>query len=159
MGLSNMTLAEVRDLAVQFVTREATVHAVNGVSFTVEPGKVLCILGESGSGKSVTLRALMRLLPPRRTRIEGEVRIDGHDVLALPPRALRALRGGLVAMIFQEPMTALDPVYTGGQQISESVRRHTGCGSHVARDRALELLELVRIPSPERRLDAYPHEL
>jgi peptide/nickel transport system ATP-binding protein len=144
---------------VRFVTREATVHAVNGVSFAVQPGEVLCILGESGSGKSVTLRALMRLLPPRRTRIEGEVRIDGRDVLAMRPQALRDLRGGLAAMIFQEPMTALDPVYTVGQQIGEAVRRHTGCGSHAARERALELLELVRIPSAERRLDAYPHEL
>jgi peptide/nickel transport system ATP-binding protein len=149
----------VRDLRVRFVTREATVHAVNGVSFTVQPGEVLCILGESGSGKSVTLRALMRLLPPRRTRIEGEVRIDGQDVLAMRPQALRDLRGGMAAMIFQEPMTALDPVYTVGQQIGEAVRRHTGCGSRAARERALELLELVRIPSPERRLDAYPHEL
>jgi peptide/nickel transport system ATP-binding protein len=159
MGRSEMTLAEVRDLSVRFVTREATVHAVNGVSFTVEPGKVLCILGESGSGKSVTLRALMRLLPPRRTRIEGEVLIDGQNVLAMSPRALRDLRGGLVAMIFQEPMTALDPVYTIGRQIGEAVRRHTGVGPNVARQRALELLELVRIPSPERRLGAYPHEL
>jgi peptide/nickel transport system ATP-binding protein len=149
----------VRDLTVRFVTREATVHAVNGVSFTVEPGKVLCILGESGSGKSVTLRALMRLLPPRRTRIEGDVRIGGQDVLAMPARDLRDLRGGLVGMIFQEPMTALDPVYTIGRQIGEAVRRHTGCGPNVARERALELLELVRIPSPARRLDAYPHEL
>jgi peptide/nickel transport system ATP-binding protein len=154
-----MTLTEVRDLRVRFVTREATVHAVNGVSFTVQPGEVLCILGESGSGKSVTLRALMRLLPPRSTRIEGEVRIDGRDVLAMRPQALRDLRGGLAAMIFQEPMTALDPVYTIGQQIGEAVRRHTRCGSHMARERALELLELVRIPSPERRLAAYPHEL
>jgi peptide/nickel transport system ATP-binding protein len=154
-----MALAEVRDLTVRFVTREATVHAVNGVSFSVQPGEVLCILGESGSGKSVTLRALMRLLPPRRTRIEGEVRIEGQDVLAMPPRALRDLRGGLVAMIFQEPMTALDPVYTIGRQIGEVVRRHARCGPHAARERALELLELVRIPSPERRLDAYPHEL
>jgi peptide/nickel transport system ATP-binding protein len=120
---------------------------------------VLCILGESGSGKSVTLRALMRLLPPRRTQIAGEVNIDGRDVLAMPPRALRDLRGGLVAMIFQEPMTALDPVYTIGRQIGEAVRRHTGWGAHAARERALELLELARIPSPEGRLNAYPHEL
>src|SRR5437868_1562086 len=154
-----MALTEVRDLRVRFVTRETTVHAVNGVSFTVQPGEVLCILGESGSGKSVTLRALMRLLPPRSTRIEGEVRFEGQDVLAMRPRALRDLRGGLAAMIFQEPMTALDPVYTVGQQIGEAVRRHTGCGSRAARVRALELLELVRIPSPDRRLDAYPHEL
>ncbi|MGA8756433.1 MAG: ABC transporter ATP-binding protein [Stellaceae bacterium] len=152
-------LAEVDDLNVRFVTREATVHAVNGVSFKVQAGEVLCILGESGSGKSVTLRALMRLLPPRRTRIEGAIRVEGHDVLAMRPRALRDLRGGLVSMIFQEPMTALDPVYTVGRQIGETVRRHTGCNRSAARQRALELLELVRIPSAERRLDAYPHEL
>ncbi len=152
-------LAEVEELNVRFVTREATVHAVNGVSFTVQAGEVLCILGESGSGKSVTLRALMRLLPPRRTRIDGAIRVDGHDVLAMRPRALRDLRGGLVSMIFQEPMTALDPVYTIGRQIGETVRRHTGCDRAAARRRALELLELVRIPSAERRLDAYPHEL
>ncbi len=152
-------LAEIRDLRVRFVSREASVHAVNGVSFTVNPSEVLCILGESGSGKSVTLRALMRLLPPRRTRIEGVVRVCGEDVLALPQHRLRDLRGGLVSMIFQEPMTALDPVYTIGQQIGEIVRRHTGASRAAARIRALELLEMVRIPSAERRLDAYPHEL
>ena len=152
-------LAEVSDLAVRFVAREATVHAVNGVSFHVQPGEVLCILGESGCGKTVTLRALMRLLPPRRTQITGRVRVDGHDVLAMPARALRDMRGGLVAMIFQEPMTALDPVYTIGRQIGETVRRHIGCDRRAARARALELLELVRIPSADRRLDAYPHEL
>ena len=152
-------LAEIRDLSVRFVSREATVHAVNGVSFSVRPGEVLCILGESGSGKSVTLRALMRLLPPRRTRIEGSVRVGGEDVLAMPARELRDLRGGLVSMIFQEPMTALDPVYTVGQQIGETLRRHTGISRAAARARALELLELVRIPSPERRLDSYPQEL
>jgi len=152
-------LAEVRDLTVRFSSREATVHAVNGVSFTVQPGEVLCILGESGSGKSVTLRALMRLLPPRRTQIGGMVRVDGQDVLAMSSRELRDFRGGLVAMVFQEPMTALDPVYTVGQQIGETVRRHLGCDRRAARARALELLELVRIPSPDRRLDAYPHEL
>src|SRR3954451_13508476 len=152
-------LAEVSDLRVRFVGREATVHAVNGVSFTVKPGEVLCILGESGSGKSVTLRALMRLLPPRRTRIEGNVRVCGEDVLSMPQAQLRDLRGGLVSMIFQEPMTALDPVYTIGQQIGEIVRRHTGASRAAARARALELLDMVRIPSAERRLDAYPHEL
>jgi len=156
---SGSPLAEVSGLTVRFVAREATVHAVNGVSFRVQPGEVLCILGESGSGKTVTLRALMRLLPPRRTQITGDVRVDGHDVLAMPSRELRDLRGGLVAMIFQEPMTALDPVYTVGRQIGETVRRHTGFDRRAARERALELLELVRIPSAERRLDAYPHEL
>ena len=124
---NDRALVEVNDLTVRFVTREATVHAVNGVSFSVRPGEVLCILGESGSGKSVTLRAMMRLLPPRRARIDGAIRIDGQDVLALDKRGLRDLRGGLVSMIFQEPMTALDPVYTIGTQIAETVMRHKGC--------------------------------
>src|SRR6202011_1560670 len=140
-------LAEVHDLNVRFVTREATVHAVNGASFSVQPGEVLCILGESGSGKTVTLRALMRRLPPRRPRIEGGVRVDGQDVLAMPSRALRDLRGGLVSMIFQEPMTALDPVYTIGAQIIETIARHKGVSRSAARARALE------------RLENYPHEL
>ncbi len=152
-------LVEVNDLHVRFVTREATVHAVNGVSFTARRGEVLCILGESGSGKTVTLRTLLRLLPPRATRIEGQVLVDGRDVLAMPARELRDLRGGLAAMVFQEPMTALDPVYTVGQQIGETVRRHTGCDRRAARARALELLDLVRVPSAARRLDSYPHEL
>ena len=151
-------LVEVTDLTVRFISPEAKVHAVNGVSFSVRPGEVLCILGESGSGKSVTLRAMMRLLP-RRACIEGTIRIDGQDVLALDGRALRDLRGGLVSMIFQEPMTALDPVYTIGTQIAETVMRHKGCSRSVARARALELLELVKIPEAERRLAAYPHEL
>jgi len=152
-------LVEVEDLTVRFVSRDATVHAVNGVSFSVRPGEVLCILGESGSGKSVTLRALMRLLPENRAKISGRISIDGQDVLAMDSKRLRALRGGLVSMIFQEPMTALDPVYTVASQIIETIRHHRG-GSHAeARARALELFELVKIPSPERRLDAYPHEL
>ena len=152
-------LVEVSDLAVRFVTRETTVHAVNGVSFNVCPGEVLCILGESGSGKSVTLRAMMRLLPERSARIEGAIRIDAQNVLALDKRRLRELRGGLVSMIFQEPMTALDPVYTIGAQIAETVTRHKGRSRSAARARALELLELVKIPEAERRLDNYPHEL
>jgi peptide/nickel transport system ATP-binding protein len=152
-------LVEVDDLTVRFVTRDATVHAVNGVSFSVQPGEVLCILGESGSGKSVTLRAMMRLLPPKRTQIGGAIRIDGQDVLALDKRGLRELRGGLVSMIFQEPMTALDPVYTIGTQIAETVLRHKGGSRSGARARALELLELVKIPEAKRRLANYPHEL
>jgi peptide/nickel transport system ATP-binding protein len=157
-GDAGSLLVEVSDLNVTFVSREAMVHAVNNVSFSARRGEVLCILGESGSGKSVTLRTLMRLLP-RQARVEGGVRINGKDVLAMGARELRDLRGGLVAMIFQEPMTALDPVYTVGQQIGEMVRRHTGCDRKAARARALELLELVGVPSAERRLDAYPHEL
>ncbi|MDW8444218.1 MAG: ABC transporter ATP-binding protein [Acetobacteraceae bacterium] len=152
-------LAEVRDLTVRFVSRDATVHAVNGVSFSLAPGEVLVILGESGSGKSVTLRALMRLLPPKRAVIEGSVRIAGHDVLALSPAALEEFRGGVVSMIFQEPMTALDPVFTIGTQIAETIIRHEGVSRAEADARALELLELVQIPSAKRRLAAYPHEL
>jgi peptide/nickel transport system ATP-binding protein len=158
MDGTDLPLVEVNGLSVKFVSREATVHAVNRVSFAARRGEVLCILGESGSGKSVTLRTLMRLLP-RQAKVEGDVRVNGADVLAMRARELRDLRGGLVAMVFQEPMTALDPVYTVGQQIGETVRRHTGCDRKAARARALELLELVRIPSAERRLDAYPHEL
>ena len=152
-------LVEVEDLTVRFVTREATVHAVNGVTFNVKPGEVLCILGESGSGKSVTLRALMRLLPPRRTEISGMMKVDGQDVLSLDGAGLRRLRGGLVSMIFQEPMTALDPVYTIGRQITETIIRHKGGTHAAARAHALDLLELVKIPSAARRLDNYPHEL
>ena len=151
-------LVEVSGLSVKFVSREATVHAVNEVSFQARRGEVLCILGESGSGKSVTLRTLMRLLP-RQARIDGHVSVDGKNVLTMGGRELADLRGRLVSMVFQEPMTALDPVYTVGQQIGETVRRHTGCDKSAARARALELLELVRVPSAERRLDAYPHEL
>jgi peptide/nickel transport system ATP-binding protein len=157
-GDANPPLVQVTDLSVKFVSREATVYAVNQVSFTARRGEVLCILGESGSGKSVTLRTLIRLLP-RQAQVEGDVRVNGQDVLAMPSGELRALRGGLVSMIFQEPMTALDPVYSVGQQIGEMVRRHTGCDRKAARSRALELLELVGIPSAQRRLDAYPHEL
>lgn len=151
-------LLEVEDLSVSFVSREATVTAVNGATFSLRPGEVLCLLGESGSGKSVTLRALMRLLPDR-ARVAGRVHVSGQDVLALQGRALRDFRGGSVAMIFQEPMTALDPVYTIGQHLTEAIRRHTDLNRVQARARALSLLQLVRIPSPERRLDAYPHEL
>jgi peptide/nickel transport system ATP-binding protein len=153
------TLVAVRDLSVRFVSKEVTVHAVNGVSFDLAAGEVLVILGESGSGKSVTLRALMRLLPPRKAVIEGAIRIAGHEVLALPPRALEDFRGGVVSMIFQEPMTALDPVFTIGTQIAETIIRHEGVSRAEADRRALELLELVQIPSAKRRLANYPHEL
>ena len=158
-SLSPAPLLDVTNLSVDFVTREATVHAVSGVTFNLKPGEVLCLLGESGSGKSVTLRALMRLLPSNRARIAGRVTLGGQDVLALEGDALRSFRGGSVAMIFQEPMTALDPVYTIGQHLIETIRRHKGGTRKQARSRALELLELVKIPSPERRIDAYPHEL
>jgi len=135
------------------------VHAVNGVTLSLEPGKVLGILGESGSGKSVTLKTLLRLLPESRTDIGGTVMVDGMDVLALGPQQLADYRGRVTSMIFQDPMLALDPVYTVGEQIAEAIMRHERIGLREAMQRALELLQLVRIPSPERRLKAYPHEM
>jgi peptide/nickel transport system ATP-binding protein len=152
-------LVEVEDLHVAFVSKDATVHAVNGISFGLGRGEVLCILGESGSGKSVTLRALLRLLPERRTRLSGKVRVAGHDIMSLSASSLSRIRGEAVSMIFQEPMTALDPVFTIGQQIAETVIRHERVSREAADKRALELLELVQIPSAKRRLGAYPHEL
>ena len=152
-------LMEIVDLSVEFVGDGAPVQALNGVSLSLDPGQVLCIIGESGSGKSVTLRALLRLLPERRARISGAISFAGRDILAMPLPALRALRGREMAMVFQEPMTALDPVYTIGAQIAETVRRHMGAGAADARARALEMLERVGVPSAARRLDAYPHEL
>jgi len=159
MSVASDPLLSIQDLHVTFVTRERTVHAVNGVSFDLHRGEVLSILGESGSGKSVTLRAVQRLLPERRTRIGGRITVDGEDVLAMRQSRLRALRGGEVSMIFQEPATSFDPVYTVGQQIVEAVVKHKGVSRDRARQRALELLELVRIPSAAQRLDNYPHEM
>ena len=152
-------LAEVRDLRVAFTGGARPVHAVNGVDFDLAAGEVMGVLGESGSGKSVTLRALLRILPPRRTRVQGSIRVAGKDVLALQGRELVDYRGGVASMIFQEPMLAFDPVFTVGDQIIETVTRHTGVDRAAARRRALDMLDRVRIPSPARRLDAYPHEL
>ncbi len=151
-------LVEVRNLRVRFAGTPP-VHAVNDVSFQLAPGEVLGILGESGSGKSVTLKTLLRLLPEHKTRIEGTIRVEGRDVLALSGRELADHRGGVVSMIFQDPGLALDPVYTIGRQIAETVVRHEGVTMAEGRARALEMLERVRIPSPKRRLETYPHEM
>src|ERR1700754_3460577 len=151
-------LVEIRDLNVRF-TGERTAFAVNGVNLTLGQGEVLGLLGESGSGKSVTLRALMRLLPKKRSIITGQVNVAGRDVLTLNDDELSSFRGQTVSMIFQEPALALDPVYTIGQQIAESVMRHEGKSHKDAMARALEMLDVVRIPSAKRRLDAYPHEM
>jgi peptide/nickel transport system ATP-binding protein len=151
-------LVDVHDLSLRLVSRDMDLTLLHGVSFTLQQGEVLCLVGESGSGKSVTLRSLIRLLPPA-ARIGGEVRIAGIDVGALTPRGLLGIRGSLVSMIFQEPATALDPTFTIGQQIGENVRVHEHVSRTVARRRALDLLELVQVPSAARRLDAYPHEL
>jgi peptide/nickel transport system ATP-binding protein len=156
---SAMPMVSLRDLTVTFTGGRAPVQAVNGVSLDVARGEVVALIGESGSGKSVTLRTLLRLHPPRRTRLGGQVRVGDQDVLAMTERQLADFRGKVVSMIFQEPLLALDPVYTVGQQIVESIRRHEPVDEATARKRALELFERVRIPSPERRLAAYPHEM
>lgn len=152
-------LVSIRNLEVAFQAGAKTVQALSGVSLDVARGEAVALIGESGSGKSVTLRALMRLHPPRRTRMRGEMIVDGRDVLGMNARELAAMRGPVVSMVFQEPLLALDPVYTLGRQIEEMVRRHTGKSAAEARARALSLFERVRIPSPERRLQAYPHEM
>jgi peptide/nickel transport system ATP-binding protein len=151
-------LVQVRDLMVRFRGAQ-TVHAVNGVSFDLAPGEVLGILGESGSGKSVTLKSLLRLLPEKRTDISGAIEVDGQNVLSLKGRPLADYRGGVCSMIFQDPALALDPVYTIGRQIAETVVRHDGVSMRDGERRALEMLELVRIPSAARRLKTYPHEM
>jgi peptide/nickel transport system ATP-binding protein len=151
-------LVEIDHLNIRF-TGERTVHAVNDLSLSLGEGEVLGLLGESGSGKSVTLRALMRLLPRKRTQISGSVKVLGRDVLAMSDEELSDFRGQKVSMIFQEPALALDPVYTIGKQIAETVIRHEGKSEREGMARALEMLEVVRIPSARRRLDSYPHEM
>jgi peptide/nickel transport system ATP-binding protein len=153
-------IIDVKDLTVAFRTgRSTTVRAVNGVDLALRRGEVLALLGESGSGKSVTLRALIRLNPERTTTVNGSINVAGIDVNTLSREALQDFRGGVASMIFQDPGLALDPVYRVGDQITETVMRHKGLPRAEARKRALELFERVRIPSPERRLEAYPHEL
>ena len=151
-------LVEIDNLNIRF-TGDRTVHAVNDLSLSLGEGEVLGLLGESGSGKSVTLRALMRLLPKKRTQISGSVKVLGRDVLAMSDEQLSNFRGQTVSMIFQEPALALDPVYTIGRQIAETVMRHEGKSEKEGIARALEMLEVVRIPSAKRRLEAYPHEM
>jgi peptide/nickel transport system ATP-binding protein len=151
-------LVEVEDLTVRFTAKDRAASVINGVSFSVREGEVLCLLGESGSGKSVTMRSLIRLLPDS-VRYGGTMTVGGIDVLSLGPEALARYRGTTAAMIFQEPMTALDPVFTVGTQIAEALVTAKGMSWRAARGRALDLFELVQIPSAKRRLDAYPHEL
>ena len=150
---------EVADLRARFRTRDGGVYAVNGVSFSVAPGEVLGVVGESGSGKSVTMMSLMRLLPSPPAEITGgRVAYRGRDVGAMSAAELRALRGGEIGFVFQDPMTSLNPVFTVGFQLMEPLRAHLGLRKAAARARAAELLRLVGIPDAERRLDDYPHQ-
>jgi peptide/nickel transport system ATP-binding protein len=157
--VSTAPLLEVRDLRTHIDTPTGTVRAVDGVSFSVDPGDTLGIVGESGCGKSVTALSLMRLLPAKIARIAGgSIRLEGEDLLALSPEQMRRIRGDRMAMIFQEPMTSLNPVLTIGDQIAESVMLHRGLSRAAALDRATEMLRLVRMPDAEARLHAYPHQ-
>ncbi len=155
-----MALLEVKDLRVRFETHHGTVRAVDGVSFDLEEGETLGLVGESGSGKSVTNLALMGLIPSPPGVVEAEsVRFKERDLLALPPEELRKLRGNRIAMIFQDPMTSLNPLLTIGRQLTEVLELHKRVSRREARRAAVAGLDDVGIPSPERRLKQYPHEL
>ncbi|MCE2666558.1 MAG: ABC transporter ATP-binding protein [Burkholderiales bacterium] len=150
---------EVKQLHVTFTGGKKPVQAVSGVDLRVQRGEVVALIGESGSGKSVTLRSLLGLHAAKTTHITGDIRVGDQQVLQLSPRELSSFRGRVASMIFQEPLLALDPVYNLGQQITETIRRHENVSIQEAHQRALALFERVRIPSPERRLQAYPHEM
>ena len=152
-------LLELRQLAVSFATDDGTVRAVDGIDLSLERGRTLGLVGESGCGKSVTSLAVMGLLPPENSTVKGEVRFEGRDLLTLDADTIRDMRGARLAMIFQEPMTSLNPAYTVGDQIIEAIQRHQGLSAADARTRAIEMLRTVRIPSPEKRVDDYPHKL
>ena len=153
-------LLEVRGLVTEFATRAGVLRAVDGVSFSIDAGETLALVGESGCGKSVTAFSLMRLIAQPPGRIAGgEVLLEGRDLLKLPESAMRAVRGERMAMIFQEPMTSLNPVMTVGEQIVEAIRQHRAVTRRTARDRAVALLEEVRIPDAARRFGEYPHRL
>jgi oligopeptide/dipeptide ABC transporter ATP-binding protein len=156
--MSTQPLLEVRDLSVSFRTEDGVVQAVNGVSFTLSPGETLGIVGESGSGKSVTMMSVMRLITDPNARFEGEVLYKGHDLMKLTRDEMRAVRGSELAMIFQDPMTSLNPVYRVGWQIAEQIRAHEPMSRQAAHKRAADLLGAVGIPHPAERVDDYPHQ-
>ena len=158
--MSAAVLLEVEGLSTVFFTRNGLVRAVDGLSFTVGRGEVLAIVGESGCGKSITALSIMRLIPSPPGRIvAGTVRLEGRDLLAISEDEMRAVRGNVVSMIFQEPMTSLNPVMTVGAQIAETLGIHQGLTGRAAFARAVELLKLVRIPEPALRARSYPHQL
>ena len=152
-------LLELRGLRVDFATDDGVVHAVDGIDLALGRGRTLGLVGESGCGKSVTSLAIMGLLPPENSKVGGQVVFEGRDLLTLDAHLIRDLRGARLAMIFQEPMTSLNPSYTIGDQIIEAIQRHQDLDKAAARARAIEVLKLVRIPSPEKRIDDYPHKL
>ncbi|RBW48904.1 ABC transporter ATP-binding protein [Marinobacter sp. F3R11] len=151
-------ILDVRNLSISFRGRDGVTHVTHNVSFTVAPGERVGVVGESGCGKSVTGLSLLRLLPERTAIIDGEIRFDGRDLMSMRPKEIRAIRGRDISMIFQEPMTALDPVFTVGQQLIETLRAHYPVSQAEAREQAVQALKDVGIPSPETRVDEYPHQ-
>ncbi|WP_431932411.1 ABC transporter ATP-binding protein [Nonomuraea jabiensis] len=154
-----MSLLEITDLRVGFDTEDGLVQAVRDISLTLDEGEILALCGESGCGKSVTAMSVPRLLPPETTRLSGSVKLDGRELTTLPEADLRHVRGKEVSVVFQEPMTSLNPSFSVGYQIIEVLRRHERLSRQAARSRAIELLELVGIPAPQRRMKEYPHQL
>lgn len=153
-------LLRVEDLRVWFGTRTSDVRAVDGVNFEIRPGEILGLVGESGSGKSVTGRSIMRLVPmPPGRLVSGRILFHGQDLTSLSERAMEELRGRRIAMIFQDPMTSLNPLFPAGDQVSEAIRRHQGLDHGAAKQEAIRLFREVGIPSPELRYHAYPHQL
>jgi len=153
-------LLEVKGLKTHFFTDEGVVRAVDGISLYINKGETLGIVGESGSGKSVTALSVMRLIPQPPGRIvQGEIIYNGKNLLSLSPSQMRKIRGKEIAMIFQEPMTSLNPVFTVGEQIAEAIRLHEGLGRRDAMDKTVEMLKIVHIPNAERRVKEYPHQL
>src|SRR6056297_3714834 len=157
---SSDRLLEVNDLKTYFDTDEGTVKAVDGVSFHIDKGETLGVVGESGSGKSVTSLSTMRLIPQPPGRFAGgEIKFEGQDLLKKSEREMRKIRGNEISMIFQEPMTSLNPVYTIGDQISEAIIIHKGLSKKEAMKESVEMLKKVGIPLPEQRINEYPHQL
>jgi oligopeptide/dipeptide ABC transporter ATP-binding protein len=152
-------LLEVKNLKTYFYTEDGVVHAVDGVDFVVYPGEVLGLVGESGCGKSVTSLSIMRLISPPGKTIEGQILLDDLDLLTLPENEMIKVRGNRISMIFQQPQTALNPVFRVGEQIAEVLSIHQDFGKEAGQKRAVELLKMVGIPDAERRADSYPHEL
>lgn len=153
-------LLEIKNLKTEFMTKKGTVCAVNGVDFSVDKGEVVAIVGESGSGKSVTSLSLMRLLAKStKTRVTGEALFKGENILGKTEKEMQEMRGKMISMIFQEPMTSLNPVFTIGRQISEAIIKHDKVSKAEAKNRSIEMLKLVGIPSPETRVNNFPHQL
>jgi len=151
-------LLEVSDLHVEFPTEDGTVHAVDGISYTVQRGQTLCIVGESGSGKTVSSLTTLGLTQTQGANVSGSIEFEGRNLLTLDKNEMRAIRGGPISMIFQDPLSSLHPFYKVGAQLIEAIQAHQKVSKAAARDRAVELLGLVKIPDPQRRVDQYPHE-